>query len=140
MKDTTIGSPNFARAFGDALAKFLKKEGIPQIEAAKQLGLGKARLNTYCHDNPKGRRPEPSAEVLYLVCAELGFEFDYSGYKISAATLNGHGVKPDVKRPEQLEFKFDRRFDLTDQKGTVSVRIKRPPGRVEVSVSLKAVS
>jgi transcriptional regulator with XRE-family HTH domain len=140
MEDTTIGSPDFARAFGDALGKFLKANGISQIAAANQLGLGKARLNTYFHDSRKGKRPEPSAEVLYLVCAGLGFEFDYRGYRIGAATLNGHGLKPAVKQPGQLEFEYDRQFHLTDQRGTVSVSVKRPPGRVEVSVSLKAVS
>lgn len=133
------GSSDFARAFGDALFGFLEANGISQTEAADRLGLakgGKSRINTYCHDSPKGKRPKPSAEVLYRACSVLGFSFDYKGYRISAATLNGR-AKTEVKELEQLPLVFAGQFDLTDDKGTVSVSVKRPPGRIEVSLSLK---
>jgi transcriptional regulator with XRE-family HTH domain len=136
-------SQDFAQAFGDALLKFLQNSGLTQSDAAKRLGLGKqgkARLNTYCHGSTKGKRPTPNAEVLYRVCAELGFEFVYKGYRISAETLNGNRPKPIDTAAEQLPLEFSGQFDLTDQKGTVYVRFKRPPGRVEVSVRLRAAS
>jgi transcriptional regulator with XRE-family HTH domain len=134
---------DFARAFGDALVKFLHERGLTQSDASKHLGLGKsgkARLNTYCHDSPKGKRPKPDAEVLYGVCAKLGIEFDYKGYKISAETLDGNRSEQIEKPAEQLPLEFTGQFDLTDQKGTVSVTFKRPPGRVELSMYLRAVS
>ena len=136
-------SQDFARAFGDALVKFLREKGLTQSDASKRLGLGKkgkSRLNTYCHDSPKGKRPTPDAEILYRVCADLGFEFDYKGYRITAETLNGNHSEPIEKPAEQLPLEFTGQFDLTDHKGTVSVSFKRPPGRVELSVYLKAVS
>jgi len=137
-------SQDFARAFGDALSLFLEERGITQAEAARRLGLptekGKARLNTYCHDSTRGKRPKPDAEILYLVCAELGFAFEYRGYKISAATLNGNGSKPKEKPVDQLQIEFDGQFKLTDQTGTVSINVKRPTGRIEVALSLKGAS
>ncbi|HEV2491918.1 MAG TPA: helix-turn-helix transcriptional regulator [Terriglobia bacterium] len=137
-------SQDFARAFGDALRNFLQEKGITQSDAARRLGFegktGKARLSTYCHDSPKGKRPKPNAEVLYLVCTRLSFEFEYNGYRISAATFNGTPLKQTEKPAEQLPLEFDGQFDLTDQRGTVSVSFKRPLGRVEVWVSLKAAS
>lgn len=140
---------DFARAFGDRLNAYLQENGIQQIEAAKLLGLedkhgkpNKARLNTYCHDSPSGKRPTPDAEILYLACSKLpGFSFEYRGYRISAATLNG--AKPS-KQAEQLSLEFERQFNLTDKKGAVTelgafaVRVKRPSGRIELSLSLKA--
>ena len=146
MDDGADNSTDFARAFGDGLRNFLKKKGMDQSDASKQLGLGasgKARLNTYCHDSPRGTRPKPNAELLYLVCVTLGFEFEYNGHRISAATLNGNGAsgaKPAQEQPEQLVLEYDRQFDLTNQRGTVSVSLKQPPGRVELLVSLKAAS
>ena len=131
---------DFARAFGDALSGFLAGNGITQSDAANRLGLdkaGKARISTYCHDSPKGTRPRPSAEILYLACAELGFSFEYNGYKITAAALNGRS-KAAEKPAEQLSLPFYGQFDLTDERGFVSVTVKRPPGRIEVSLSLKA--
>lgn len=135
-----MSSDDFAHAFGTALQKFLQEEGVTQSDAAGRLGLskaGRARINTYCHGSSKGTRPNPSAEILYLVCTKLGFTFEYNGYKISAATVNGH-AKSAEKTAEQLPLALDRQFDLTDQKGAVSVTVKQPPGRVEVSLSLKA--
>jgi len=139
----TPQSTEFARVFGEAFGKFLERERINQAEAARKMGwgeAGKARINNYCHGLRGGKRRTPEADVLYLACVKLGFEFEYNGYKISAATLNGHGVTSVTKQPEQLALEYDRQFDLTGQQGTVSVSFRRPPGRVEVSVSLKAVS
>lgn len=136
-------SEDFARAFGNALDQFLRREGLNQSAAAKALGLGdegKARLNTYCHDSPKGVRRKPNAEMLYLLCVNLGFAFEYKGYKISAATLNGSGKKSTEKPAEQLLIEFDGQFNLTDQTGTVSINVKRPPGRIEVALSIRGAS
>lgn len=136
-------SEDFARAFGNALDQFLRREGLNQSAAAKALGLGdegKARLNTYCHDSPKGVRRKPNAEMLYLLCVNLGFAFEYKVYKISAATLNGSGKKSTEKPAEQLLIEFDGQFNLTDQTGTVSINVKRPPGRIEVALSIRGAS
>src|SRR5579864_522143 len=130
---------DFARALGDALDRFLKDRGISQKNASELIRVEHATLNTYTHDSPKGKRPLANAEVFVKACVELGFEFEYKGYKISAAATNGVGTRRK-KTSEQLTFEYDRQFDLTDDKGTVSVRVKRPAGRVEVSLSLKAVS
>ncbi|PYX10722.1 MAG: hypothetical protein DMG88_01555 [Acidobacteria bacterium] len=134
-------SADFARAFGDALDQFLREKGITQSDAAAQLGLdkttGKARLNTYCHDSRKGSRPTPDARILYLLCTRLGFDFKYRGYKISAATLNGKGLSLAEKPVEQLLLQFDGQFNLTNQTGTASISVKRPPGRIEVALTLK---
>ncbi len=136
-------SQDFARAFGDALSKFLEKEGLSHTKASERLKLGErgnARLYSYFHDSRKGRRPVPAAEILYLVCSELGFEFEYKGYRITAGSLNGNGSKPVEKPAEQLQIEFSGQFNLTDNKGTVPVSLKRPPGRAAVSIELKAVS
>jgi transcriptional regulator with XRE-family HTH domain len=136
-------SGDFARAFGNALDQFLQRKGMNQSDAAKALGLGdegKARLNTYCHDSPKGKRRKPNAEILYLLCVNLGFAFEYQGYKISAATLNGSGRKSTEKPAEQLLIAFEGQFNLTDQTGTASISVKRRPGRIEVALSLKGAS
>jgi len=136
---------DFARAFGDALRKFLEENGISQSDASERLRLGKggkARLSSYCHDSPKGTRPIPGAEILYQICSAFGFQFEYKGYRISAETLNGNGSHPKlVEKPvEQLPLEFSGQFDLTENKGTVFVEFKRPDGRVELSVRLKAAS
>jgi transcriptional regulator with XRE-family HTH domain len=117
---------------------------MTQAEAARRLGLpggkGKARLSTYCHDSTKGRRTKPDAEILYRVCANLGFSFEYGGYKISAAVLNGNGGMVVEKQTEQLQIEFEGQINLTDQTGTVSIQVKRPPHRIEVSILPKKVS
>lgn len=152
IASTDFQEQDFARTFGNALRQFLEAKGIRQIDAARLLGLkdkhgkpNKARLNTYCHDSRSGKRPKPNAEILYLACTKLlGFYFDFNGYRISAATLNGNRARPSEKPPEQLTLRFNRQFNLTDKKGSVTeegaftVRVKRPPGRIELSVSLKA--
>jgi hypothetical protein len=78
--------------------------------------------------------------MLYLLCVNLGFAFEYKGYKISAATLNGSGKKSTEKPAEQLLIEFDGQFNLTDQTGTVSINVKRPPGRIEVALSIRGAS
>jgi len=54
--------------------------------------------------------------------------------------LNGNGTKPIKKQIEQLEIEFDGQFSLTDQTGTISIHVRRPPGRIEVALSLKGAS
>jgi transcriptional regulator with XRE-family HTH domain len=141
----------FALAFGSALRSFLVDRGMTQVEAARTLGLinkksgkpNKSRLNAYLSDSP----PVPGAEVLYLACTRFeSFKFEYNGFRISAETIvrKEAGLRP--KPPEQMAFTFNRQFNLTDKKGAVTeegvftVRVKRPPGHVEVLVSLKANS
>jgi transcriptional regulator with XRE-family HTH domain len=142
MSDSEL--PDFARAFGDALYAFLLANGMTQADAARKLGLpegkGKARLSTYCHDSTKGRRAKPDAEILYRVCVNLGFSFEYEGYQISAAVLNGSSGSIAEKKPEQLQIEFEGQINLTDQTGAVSVKIKRPPRRIDVTISPKEAS
>jgi hypothetical protein len=112
-------------------------------KAAKELGLGRkgvARLGTYFHDSKDGKRTIPNAEFLYLACLKLGFEFAYNGCKLSAATLSRNGSAPTTPT-DQLSLPFDRQFNLTDEAGMVSLSVRRrPPGKIEVSFSLKAIS
>jgi len=138
---------DFAHAFGDALKHFLDVRGIGLSEAARRLGIetdvegkrkGGSRISRYCRDNKDGERPTPDAEILYLACTKLeGFSFVYNGYRISAATLNGSGPKPP-QPTEQISFDFEHQFDLTGKQGTIEVTVKRPQGRIEVSLSLDA--
>lgn len=129
----------FASAFGNALNQFLLVRGMKQSDLVELFGLdkkkGKARISSYCR---QGKRPKPDAEILYLACSKLsGFYFDYKDYRISAATLNGKRTKPS-EPAEQFPLEFERQFDLTGKQGTVAVKVKRPPGRIEVSLSLEA--
>jgi transcriptional regulator with XRE-family HTH domain len=144
MARLRVTSFEFARAFGDALVAFLSKNDISQSQAAKALGIGRAKLNTYCHDTRKKHggtgRSKPDAEFLYQVCKELGFQFEYNGFKISASTF-GSRVQPQIQpTPEQYVLDFERQFYLTNDAGTMTVSFKRPAGRLEMSISLKAVS
>jgi transcriptional regulator with XRE-family HTH domain len=135
---------DFARAFGDALYQFLLANGMTQAEAARRLGLpggkGKARLSTYCHDSRKGRRAKPDAEILYRVCVNLGFSFEYGGYKISAAVLNNADGRVAEEQIEQLQIEFEGQINLSNQTGTASVKVRRPPRRIELAISPKEVS
>jgi transcriptional regulator with XRE-family HTH domain len=135
-----VTSFEFARVFGNSLAKFLAEKQLSQSKAAQMLGIGRAKLNTYCHDSPRGGRCKPDAEFLYQVCVKLGFQFDYNGFRVSASTFAGDLVKQIDSPPEQLQLVFERQFDLTDETGSLIVSFKRPAGRVEMSVSLKAAS
>ena len=141
--------PNdFAHAFGDALDEFMRQKGIGQSETARLLGIearkgekrrGGARIYSYCRDSKDGRRARPDAEILYLACTKLpGFSFVYNGHRINAEALNGNGGKPSERPSEQLSLGFERQFNLTDNQGTVEVKLKRPPGRLEVSISVNA--
>jgi transcriptional regulator with XRE-family HTH domain len=132
-------SEKFARAFGDALKKFLEQKGISEAEGCRLMGVEAATLNTYTHDSPRGDRRRPRAEVLFRACTELGFRFEYNGYRISAASL-GKAKNPIPRAAEQLSLDFMRQFNLTEDNGRVSVRLRRHPGRVELSVFLKAAS
>ena len=142
--------PDFARAFGDALCRFLDTNHITQSAAARQLGIettekgkrkGGARISSYCRDNKAGMRARPDAEILYLACTKLvGFHFEYNGFRIAAETLNGRGAKPREKPADQLMFDFKRQFNLTSKQGTVAVKVRRPSGRIEVSLSIDARS
>jgi hypothetical protein len=110
-------------------------------EAAREIGLGsegKARISAYCHESPKGKRPKPNAELLYLLCSKLGFGFEYRGYKVTAAAMNGARPKLAAKPAEQLRIAFDGQLDLTSQEGRFSMDTKRPPGRIEVSLVLSS--
>ena len=138
MARLPVTSFEFARAFGDSLAEFLIQRKISQNQAAQLLGIGRAKLNTYCHDSPKGVRRKPDAEFLYRVCVRLGFQFRYNGFEISASTLDGDAAKQIESSADQLPLDFKRQFNLTNQTGTVTVSFRRPAGRVEMSVSLKA--
>jgi len=129
----------FARAFGDSLSKFLIQKRI-QNQAAELLGVGRAKLNTYCHDSPSGARRKPDAEFLYQVCVRLGFRFDYNGFTIGASSFDGHEAMQITPSARQLGFEFERQFNLTDETGTLNISFKRPAGRVEMTVCLKAVS
>jgi len=134
------GNPSeFARAFGDALSQFLDWKQLSLAEAARQIGLGsegKARISAYCHDSPSGKRPQPNAELLYLLCSKLGFRFEYRGFKVTAEALNRHRPKPPEKPMEQLRIAFDGQINLTHRDGVFSMDVKRPAGRIEVSLLL----
>jgi transcriptional regulator with XRE-family HTH domain len=133
------GSKDFARAFGDALVAFLQEKGISEAQASHVMRIDRARLNTYTHDSPEGKRTTPSAEVLFRACSDLGFVFDYKGYQITAASL-GNGNARSHAPPTATQLDFFRQFNLTEDNGQLSVRLKRQPDRVEMSVSLKAAS
>jgi hypothetical protein len=138
----------FARAFGKALRNYLDSTGMKQVEVVKLLGLksaksgkpSKQRMNHYLGDSP----PVPDADVLYLACTKLeGFNFEHDGYRINAERVHRRGALSQ-KPAGQMAFRFNRQFNLTDKKGAVTeigafaVRVKRPAGRIEFSVSLKA--
>lgn len=132
----------FADAFTEALKSFLEHRGLGQSEAARQLGIestsgkrkGGARISSYCRG-----RAKPDAEILYLLCTKLGFSFEYAGYRITSETLNGDGkrpIGPKENTDRQLEFNFERQFNLTRRHGVVAVKIHRRVGRLDVSLSL----
>lgn len=138
-----VQADGFARAFGNALVEFLQEKGLTQADAARRLGLGKAgkaRINTYCRKSLDKAPAKPDAEILYLLCVHFGFSFEYRGYRISAATLGKIPVRPLPDAAKQLSLEFDRQFKLTDKAGAVSVTVRRPAGRIEVSLSLEAAA
>lgn len=142
MADITDADPQqqFARAFGDALKRYFNGLGKGSTEAAALLGLeernGKSRLNSYFYDSSAGRRTEASAQILYLACTKLPrFNFEYAGYRVTAVKVKGRGRKESA---DQIPFTFDRQFDLAMDAGNVNVKVKRPSGKIEVTVSLDA--
>ncbi len=133
-----ISSEEFARAFGDALKTFLDNSEWSYAEAARRMSIGKATLNTYLHDC-KGKRAKARVEILFQACAELGFTFEYNGYRIGAESLR-LPAQTAPSHAEQFAFDFIRQFNLTDDDGTLGVRLRRELGRLELTVSLRAAS
>jgi len=148
--DNGDSGEGFARAFGKALRSYLNSNpGMTQVDVVKSLGLttkksgkpSKQRLNRYLSASP----PVPDARVLYLACTKLeGFNFEHNGHRINIETVRLTG-EPLPKKPiEQMAFRFNRQFNLTDkngmvtERGAVAVKVKRPPGRIEFTVSVKA--
>ncbi len=134
-----LSSEDFARAFGDALRSFLDNKPMRYAEAARRMGTERRTLNTYINDDAKGRRAKARVELLFQACVELGFEFEYLGYKIRVETL-GKQARASAPQAEQLTFDFYRQFNLTEDGGLVSVHLKRGSSRVELLVSLRSAS
>lgn len=126
---------DFRLAFRKALDAFLKAKGLTQAEAARRIGISKQRLNAYLREEKPAR---PEVEVLYFLCVSWGFTFEYRGYIISGATLEGVPVPAPQDVAQQMPLDFDRQFKLTNEAGEISVTVKRPAGRIEVSLSLDA--
>ena len=127
---------DFAHAFGEALNSYLKTNGISEADACRRMRIERATLNTYTHGLSDGKRRRPTAEVLAKACI-LGFEFEYGGYQIVALK---DGERSLAAEGRQLHLEFTRELDLTGNGGTVAVGLKRPPGRVALTVSLRAIS
>lgn len=140
---------DFARAFGKALRNYLDVTGGSQVDLVKLLGLtseksgrpSKQRLNRYLSDSP----PVPDARVLYLAFTKLdGFKFEHNGYRMKVETVSKTGGPPPEKSTQQMAFRFSRQFNLIDRNGAITelgdfaVKVKRPPGRIELSLSLRA--
>ena len=126
---------DFRLAFRNALQKFLIDKGLTQAGLARDLGITKQRLNAYFREENPAR---PEIEVLYFLCVKLGFSFEYRGYTISAATLEGIPVPAPATVEQQIPIDFDGQFKLTNEAGELSVTVKRPAGRIELSFSLDA--
>jgi transcriptional regulator with XRE-family HTH domain len=130
----------FADLLGNALAAFLKTEGIPEAEAARRMGIGRATLNTYTigvkEDGKDEReRRRPPAELLARACVALGFQFEFEDH-IIVARKKGKQVRGAEKK---LHLEFTREIDLADN-GAITVGLKKPPGKIELSVSLRELS
>jgi transcriptional regulator with XRE-family HTH domain len=134
-----ISSDGFTAAFGDSLRAFLVSKGIDFSEAARRLGVERETLYTYWK-SVNGKRRSPRVELLFRACIEFEFEFEYNGYRVSATSLANTRKPPGKPLPQQIPFNFEREFNLTESDGNVLVHLKREPGRVELSVSLKAAA
>ena len=131
-EDTKLDtSETFLAELSKQLNAHLQKRKWTQVDAAEKIGEDKQRVNNYFH----GSRM-PNAEMLYLMCVRLGFALEYNGYRIVAKPINGHARAEAAE--QQMTFTFDRQFTLTEDNGAVALRIRRPPGRIELSVSMKA--
>ncbi|HKT26322.1 MAG TPA: hypothetical protein VJR04_17060 [Terriglobales bacterium] len=136
----------FAREFGQQLEKFLEDRLIRPAEAAERMGTYKQKLNGYINDQKrltKERkivmvRVKPESDLLFLACAKLGFIFEYGGYRIRAEKSDGTAV-PQAE-PRQLSFSFTGKFNLTDEQPDLALAIKRPQGRIDLSISLGAAA
>lgn len=126
---------DFRLAFRNALQNFLIDKGLTQAGLARRLGITKQRLNAYFREENPAR---PEIEVLYSLCVKWGFSFEYKGYTISGATLEGVPVPAPASVAQQIPIDFEGQFKLTDQNGALSVTVKRPSGRLEVSLSIDA--
>jgi transcriptional regulator with XRE-family HTH domain len=136
----SFSSEQFARAFGDSLKTFLDSREIKYAEAARRLGVTRATLATYWTDDNNGNRKKARVELLFRACVDLGFEFEYNGFRIKAGEL-ASDKSGSVSTQEHLFLDFSRQFNLTEDDGRLSVRLKRrQPGRVEIAVSLEAAS
>jgi len=132
---------SFSDQLGSSLASFIKSKGLSEEGAAGMLGLsGRGTLNTYTHgakgnDGETAKRRKIPAEVLARACVN-GFQFEFDGHVI-VATKEGEGVMTEER---QLHLEFTRELDLAANGGTVALGFKKPPGRIALTVSLKAVS
>ena len=132
---------SFSDQLGSSLASFIKNKGLSEEEAAGMLGLsGRGTLNTYTHgakgnDSETAKRRKIPAEVLARACVN-GFQFEFDGYVI-VATKDGEVVLTEER---QLHLEFTRELDLGENSGTVALGFKKPPGRIALTVSLKAIS
>jgi hypothetical protein len=128
------GDPTFSDKLGVALSNFFKLHDITEAKASRSFGMPRATLNTYTAGVNGGRKKVP-AEVLVKACL-LGFEFEFDGYLI-VATKDGQRVRAEEK---QLHLEFTREVDLGENGRTVAVGLKKPPGRIALTVSLREVS
>ena len=126
--------PTFSDRLGIALSNFLKTHDISEAEAARTFGMPRATLNSYT-TGINGERKKIPAEVFVRACL-LGFEFEFGGHLV-AATKDGQRVRAEEK---QLHLEFTREVDLGENGGTVAVGLKKPPGRIALTVSLREVS
>ena len=133
--DTVADENSFMKALGEALGNFFRENEITESEASKRMNMGRAKLNTYTHGLASGKRRTAPAELLAKACV-LGFRFEFDGHTI-VALKDG---QPVPLTEHQLRLEFTRQFDLGDNGGTVAIGLKKPPGKIELSVSLRAVS
>jgi hypothetical protein len=108
--------------------------------AARRLRVTKQALSLYCRSSSKikAKKPTPNAEVLFRACVDLGFTFEFDGRSVTAVSVSEETRK--LWPPEQLAFNFSRQFQLTGEDGQLSVTVRRPQGRIELSVSMKATA
>ena len=125
----------FADLFGEALEAFLKTHGMSESDAAGEMLMSRGTLNTYT-SGVNGTRRRPPAELLAKACIVLGFEFEYEGHLIIARKKGKRAV---VEDRQQLHLEFTRQIDLA-QNGAITVGLRKPPGRIELSFSLKEIS
>lgn len=119
----------FAKALGEAIAKFLEYEGMQKADIAQDFGISKQLLDHYLKS--------PPAYMLFLACVRLGLRFDYEGFRISARRIKADAQQA-AQNYGQYTLNFDRTFELSNKNGTLKVAVKRPPERLELLVSVDA--